>query len=105
MLHLLRYLQRIGGRLLDDAERDGRFAVEADDEPLIERAQLGMADVGKPHEIAVGFLDDQVVELRGRAQIGLGEDGELALLALDAAGRDLDILAPERRLDVLRRQL
>ena len=56
-------------------------------------------------EIAVGLLDDHVVELLRRAQVGLGEHGELALLALDAARRHLDVLAPERVLDVLRRQL
>ena len=104
-LHLLRHFERVGGRLLDDAERDGGFAVEAHDAALVEGAELGMADVGEPHEIAVGVLDDEIVELRGRAQIGLGEHGELALQALDAARRHLDILAAERRLDVLRRQL
>ncbi len=100
----LRHFERVGGRLLDDAERDGRFAVEADDAPLIERAQLGVAHIGQAHEIAVGLLDDEIVELGGRAQIRLRQHGELALLALDAARRHLDILAPERRLDVLRRQ-
>ena len=105
LLHLLRHVEGIGRRLLDDAQRDGGLAVEADHAPLIERAELGMTDIFKPHEIAVGLLDDQVIELIRRAQVGLGENGELALLALDAAGRHLDILAPERGLDVLRRQL
>src|SRR4029079_1492109 len=104
LLHLLRHVEGIGRRLLDDAQGDGRFAVEADNAPLIERAQLGMTDVFKPYEIAVGLLDDQLVELIRRAQVGLGENGELALLALDAAGRHLYVLAPERGLDVLRRQ-
>ena len=71
---------------------------------LVQRPELGVADIGKPHQIAVGLLDDQVVELLRRAQIGLGQHGELALLAFDAAGRHLDVLAPQRRLDVLRRQ-
>ena len=102
LLHLLRHVERIGRRLLDDAERDGGLAVEADHAPLVERPELGMTDIFKPHEIAVGLLDDQVVELLRRAQVGLGENGELALLALDAAGRHLDVLAPERGLDVLR---
>ena len=105
LLHLLRHVERIGRRLLDDAERDGGLAVEADHAALVERPQLGMADIVKPHEIAVGVLDDQVIELLRRAQVGLGQNGELALLALDAAGRHLDVLAPERGLDVLGRQL
>ena len=41
----------------------------------------------------------------GVLQIGLGQHGELALRALDAAGRHLDVLAAERVLDVLRRQV
>ena len=85
LVDFLRYLQRVGGGLLDDTERDGRFAVEADDAPLIERPQLGVAHVGQAHEIAVGFLDHEIVELGGRAQIRLRQHGELALLALDAA--------------------
>ena len=72
------------------------------DQALVERPELGAADIGKAHEIAVGLLDDQVVELLRRAQIGLGQHGKLALLAFDAAGRNLDILAAQRRLDVLR---
>ena len=100
-----RHFQRVGGRLLDDAERDGRLAVEPHDQALVERPELGAADIGKAHEIAVGLLDDQVVELLRRAQIGLRQHGELALLAFDAAGRNLDILAAQRRLDVLRRKV
>ena len=73
-----------------------------DDQALVERPELGAADIGKPHEIAVGLLDDQVVELLRRAQIGLRQHGEFALQAFDAAGRHLDILAAQRRLDVLR---
>ncbi len=105
LLDFLRHVERIGGGLLDHAKRDGRLAVEADDAALIQRAELGMADIGEPHEIAVGLLDDEIVELLGRLEVRLGQHGELALQAFDAARRHLDILAPERRLDVLRRQL
>ena len=40
-------LERIGGRLLHDAERYRGLAVEADDAALVQRPELGMADVGK----------------------------------------------------------
>ena len=86
--HLLDFLgdfERIGGRLLDYADRDRGLAVEADDAPLIECAQLCVAHVCEAHEITIGFLDDEIVELLGRAEVGLGKHGELALLALDAA--------------------
>ena len=101
----VRHFERIGRRLLDHAEGDGRLAVEADDTALIQGAKLGVADVGEPHEVAVGLLDDEIVELLRRAQIGLGEHGEFALQAFDPARGYLDILAAERELDVLRRQL
>jgi hypothetical protein len=64
-----------------------------------------MAHIGEAHEIAIGFLDDEIVELLRRAEVGLGEHSELALLALDAARRHLDVLPPQRRLDVLQREL
>ena len=105
LLYPFRHFQRVGGGLLDDAERDGSLAVEPHDQALVERPELGAADIGKAHEIAVGLLDDQVVELFRSAQIGLRQHGELALLAFDAAGWNLDILAAQCRLDVLRRKV
>jgi hypothetical protein len=45
-----------------------------------------------------------VGELRHAVQVGARGDVELALLALDAPGRHLEVLAPQRVLDVLHRQ-
>ena len=98
------HLERVGRRLLDDAQRHRRIAHEAGDRALVERADLRLADVLETDQIAVGVADDQVVELLGRAQVGLGEDRELALLALDPARRHLDVLPAQRLLDVLRGQ-
>ena len=98
-------LERVRRRLLDDADGDGGLAVEADHATLVERSEFGHADVAQAHEIAVGVLDDEVVELLGRAEVRLGQHGELALEALDAARWHLNILAPQRVLDVLRREL
>src|ERR1044071_2453967 len=75
----------IGGCLLDHADRDRRLAVEANDAPLIEGAELGVAHVCEAHEITIGLFDDEIVELLGRAKVGFGKHGELALLAFDAA--------------------
>ena len=104
LLHRLRNLERIGRRLLDHAERHRRVAHEAGDRALVARADLRLADILQPDQVAAGVADDQVVELLGRAQVGLGQHGELALLALDPARRHLDVLPPQRRLDVLRRE-
>ena len=67
-------------------------------------AELGAADIAEADRIAVRLAQHDVLELLGRAQIGLGDHGEFARLALDPPGRDLDVLTPERILDVLRRQ-
>ena len=98
-------VERIGGRLLHHAERDGRLAVEADDAALVQGPELGMADVGKAHEIALHVLEHEIVELLRRLEVGLGQHGEFALHALDAAGRHVDILPAERVLDVLGREV
>ena len=44
-----------------------------------------MAHVCEAHEITIGLFDDEIVELLGRAKVGFGKHGELALLAFDAA--------------------
>ncbi len=99
------HVERVRGRLLHHPKGDGRQPVGADDAALVEGPELGMADVGEADEIALGVLQDQIVELLRRLEIGLREHRELARHAFDAAGRDVDILPPERVLDVLRREV
>ena len=45
-----RDFQRVGGRLLDDAETDRGTAVDAHDVALVLGADFGAADVGQPHQ-------------------------------------------------------
>ena len=40
---------------------------------------------------AVGVLQDDLLEFPGRVEVGLGENRELAFLALDTAGGNLDV--------------
>ncbi len=79
--------------------------LNARDDALVDRPDLGVADVADAHRIAADVGDDDVVELLGRAYVGLGDDGELARLRLDASRRDFGVLAADRVLDVLHRQL
>ena len=102
--HLVRDLERIGGRLLHHTERNRRLAVEADDAALIQGPKLSMAHIGKSNEIALCVLEDEIVELLRRLEVGLRQHGEFALDAFDAARRHVDILTLKRVLDVLRRQ-
>jgi len=101
--HRLRHCQRVGRGLLDDPQPHRRIAVDAHDAALVLGAQLGAPDVLQPDRIAARLGDDEVVELLGRPEVGLGQHRELALAALDAARRHLDILAPQGDLDVERR--
>ncbi len=91
----------IGGRLFDDTQRHRRRPVEAYPTAYIGRPQLRRADVAQTDEVALGVAQDHVLELLGGAQVGLGEDGKLPLLALDAPGRDLHVLPAQRVLDLL----
>ncbi len=100
----LRYRERVGGRLLDDAQAHRRVAVDAHDAALIERAQARLADVFQPHRIAARLGDDHVVELLGVPEIGLGQHGELALRGFDPAGGNLHVLSPQAVLDIGRRE-
>ncbi len=68
---------------------------------LVERAHLDAADVAHAHRVAAHVADHDRLELLGRLQVRERQHRELALVALDAAGRDLHVLAPERFLHVL----
>ena len=98
-------VQRVGDRLLDDADRHGRLAVEADRDPLVQRTALDPPHIPQSHRIARHLLDDDGAELVRQPQVGLGQNRELGVPALDAPGRHLDVLRPQRVLDVLRRQI
>ena len=103
--HRVGQVQRVGNRLLDDADVERRLAVEARDRALVHRSDRRRPDIAQAHGIAADVGDDDAVELLGRVEVGLGDDGELARLRLDATGRDLGILAADRVLDVLHGEL
>ena len=103
-LERLRERQRIGGGLLDQAERDRVATVEAHDAALVLRGERDAADVADAHRVAVDVAHDDVLELGDALQVRLRDDGEFALAALDAPRRQFDVLPPQRVLDVLRRE-
>ena len=100
----MRDAQGVGGGLLDDAEGHRGIAVDPHRVAIIRRADLRITDVAQPDGVALGFLDDQVVELLGRAQIRLGQHRKLALARFDPPGRQLDVLPFQGVLHVLRGQ-
>ncbi len=77
----------------------------AGDKTCVVGAELDARNVAEPHQELFGLLDDDRFEFRRTVEVGLGEDREFALGALDATRGHFDVLAPERVLDVGRRQL
>ncbi len=96
---------RVGLRLAHHAERDRGLAVEAHEVAVVLGADLDAGDVAEPDHLAVALGDHQRRELLGRGHLAEGPYGELAPCALHPAGRQVDVLAPERGLDVGDRQV
>ena len=68
--HGLGDVERIGDRLLDDADGDGGLAVVAAVAALVGGAELDARHLAELHLMAVGDLDDDVAELLGRDEPG-----------------------------------
>ncbi len=79
--------------------------IRARDRALVFRSQLDVRHVGELHEIAIGATtDDEIAEVLRRLEAGGRVQRELARLRLDAPGRDLHVLAVQRRFDVVHRE-
>ena len=102
--HRLRHAQGVSGGLLDHAQRHRGIAVDPHRVALVRRADFGVTNVAQPDRIALGFLENQIVELLRRAQIRLGQHRELALARFDAAGGQFDVLLLQSVFHVLRGQ-
>jgi hypothetical protein len=103
-----RQVERIGGGLLDDAQRHRAAAVEAHRAAFAGGADFDAADVADLHRVGAGRgggAHHHLLELFRLAEVGLGDHRELALDAFDAAGGDFDVLFAQRVLDVGRRQV
>ena len=77
-------------------------AVGARHEAVVLGLDPDLGHLAEAHDLVVGAAaDDQAGELLGRPQSRVGAQRELPLLGLDAAGRQLDVLAAQGVLDVL----
>ena len=103
--HLPRDIERIGCRLLHDAERNGIIAIIAGEHTLAMGRELRMSHIPQAHGIAVGLLDDEIVELLDRLQIGPRQHRELAVSAFHEPAGNVHILPAQRILDVLDGQI
>ncbi|KAG1321540.1 hypothetical protein G6F63_013739 [Rhizopus arrhizus] len=97
-------LQRVGGGLPRHTDVDRRLAVKARQHAVAGGRDLDLGHVAQADRIALHVGHDHVFELGRRLQVGGRHHRELAGARLDTAGRDLDVLAAQRGLDVLHGQ-
>ncbi len=88
-----------------DTQIDCLFFVELGDEVGFLGAQLDARHVRQPHDGAVTLGDDEILELLGRAQIGVRQQVDLHQVALGLTHRREVVVALQRRVHVARRQV
>ena len=98
-------VERVGLRLADDAETDRGLALKAHDLAVVLGADREARDVVELDRAAFDRGDHDLAELLGGGQLADRLDRQLAPRSLDPSGRNLDVAAGERRLDVRHRQL
>ncbi len=100
-----RHRERVGGALLDDADTDHRHAVGAKLLAILRGAEFHLGHVAETHQVPVAALaEHQRPEIPDAAVTALHAHHEIALGRAYAAGRKLDVLALQGRLDVRHRQ-
>ncbi len=93
--------QRVGCRLLGDADAYHRHAVTAEKQPVFRRAALDACHVAEPNQVAVrAARQHQPRKVVGTGEDALGAYRELALLGVDAAGREFQVLGAQRSFHV-----
>ena len=104
LLHRAGRREHVRLRLRDDRHRQADGAVRARDAAIVVGGEPHLGHFAEPHQVAVGAAaDDEIAEVLLGAQVGVGAQRELALVRFEAAGRQLDVLAQQRVLDVARR--
>ena len=88
-----------------DAEVDGLLLVVLGDHVGFLGAELDARDVAQAHDRAVAVGDDQVLELLGRAQVGVREQVDLHEVALGLADGGEVVVALQRRVHVAGREV
>ena len=93
--------ERVRAGLPDDAEADGRIAVQPEGAVGVFRPLLDAGDVAHADQIAVRPpADDEGAELLGRRERAVDAQGHVLLRRFEPPGGQLDILGPKRILDV-----
>ena len=96
--HGIEHLDGVRRRLLDDAEPRRQRAVGAEDAIRLARRDLDVRDFAQADQVAVGALcDDEIAEVVGGLKVARDAHLEVEVLRLEAARRQLDVLALQRR--------
>jgi hypothetical protein len=95
------HVDDIGFRLANDADRDGRRAVETERTAFVFGPQLDPAEVFQLDQLTALAGHDEVGELGRRLELAEGTNGEFAPLGLDPAGRHFHIPRADGLLHVL----
>src|SRR5438876_557705 len=95
----------VATRQRPDAHVHGFFVAEFGDEVGFLRPQLDAGDVGQSHDRPVALGHDQVLELLGRAQIGVGKQVDLHQVALGLPHGGEVVVALQRRVHVAGREI
>ena len=104
--HAARDLERVALRLGLHLQHEAGLAVEAAVRPLVLGGERDFGELAEPHEVAVGAaLDDEVAEVLLGLEADHRAQRELARPRLEPARGQLDVLAPQRVLDVGDREL
>ena len=101
--HRGRDTHRVRPRLAQDVQADGRDAVGAEVAVVILDPQLDIGHVAKTDEVAVSVSDDQFLEFRRVVQTRLCAQQKGPRGGFDLAGRQLDVVLPQRLSDFLDR--
>src|SRR5690606_1620873 len=97
---LVRDLDGVRARDLEDVERDGALAVHERERPLLGGPLLDARDVTEPNRLAPTVRDDDVLEVPDLGDPAGHADELLRAAALEPPGRDLHVLTLERADDL-----
>ena len=100
LVELVGNVNLVGARLRNHRQAHHGHAVHLEDGLVVFGVELGVADVGEAHQRRGVLADNQVVEVRHRAQAAHGAQGELGVLALHRAAGQLHVFAGQGGLHV-----
>ncbi len=95
--HALDDVERVRGRQHPDAHEGRGLAVEADVLVVVLGAEHDVGDLAEPDDVALLLLDDELLELLGRLEVGVGDEVDRHHRALGRAERGEVVVGGQQR--------